>query len=105
MSNNTSTRIDTAPTAKLPMMLSHLTTCHLSESYMSDEDLFDQVTFSVDRKINIDVSGMPLHCSLFKSPPTSCSTPGKMLPAGFTKAGKHKPARWSSPKMDKRAGY
>lgn len=105
MSNNTSTRIDTAPTAKLPMMLSHLTTCHLSESYMSDEELFENATFSVDRKINVDLNGLPLHCSLFKSPPTTCNTPGHMLPAGYTKDGKHKPARYTPSKTDKRAGY
>lgn len=104
MSNNTSTRIDTASTDRLPMMLSHLTTCHLSKSYMSDEELFENATFSVDRKINIDSNGIPLHCSLSRTPPTTCITPGKMLPGGYTKDGKYKSARYSPTKSDKRAG-
>jgi len=102
MLNNTGG--DAASTVKLPMMLSHLTACHLSENYMSDDELFENATFSVDRKINIGSNGIPLHCGLFKTPPTSCSTPGKMLPGGFTKDGKWKSARYVQGKMDKRAG-
>lgn len=104
MSNNTSTRIDTAPTAKLPMMLSHLTTCHLSQNYMLDDELFENATFSVDQKINIHVSGIPLYCTRTKSPPTSAISPGHMIQGGYTPSGKYKTARYVPPKLDKRAG-
>jgi hypothetical protein len=71
---------------------------------MLDDELFENAAFSVDRKINIDSNGIPLHCSLSRTPPTTCITPGKMLPSGYTNTGKYKPARYSPGKSDKRAG-
>lgn len=104
MSNNTSTRIDSAPTAKLPMMLSHLTTCHLSQNYMSDDEIFDNATFSVDQKINIHESGIPICYIRTCLPPTSAFTPGHTIPSGYTPSGKFKNSRFVPSKTDKRAG-
>lgn len=89
---------------KLPMMLAHLTTFNLFENYILDEELFESSTFSVERKINIHESGTPLHCTLFKTQPTSCQTPGKSIPAGYTPSGKWKGSHWTPTKTDKRAG-
>lgn len=102
MSNNVQNEV--ASIAKLPMMLSHLTACNLSQDYMSDEKLFENSTFSVDQKINIGLDGIPLHCALFKSPPTAAFTAGKWIPPGYTSTGKYKSGKQTLGKMDKRAG-
>lgn len=102
MSNNVQNEVGS--TAKLPMMLSHLTACHLFQNYMADEELFENATFSVDRKINIDSNGIPLHSALSKTPPTTCGTPGKQTPGGYTPSGKWKSPGYTPSKTDKRAG-
>lgn len=102
MSNNVQNEVGSA--AKLPMMLSHLTTCHLSQNYMSDDEIFDNATFSVDQKINIHESGIPLYCTRYQSPPTSAHTPGHVIPSGYTPSGKFKNSRVVQSKLDKRAG-
>jgi hypothetical protein len=71
---------------------------------MLDDELFENAYFSVDQKINIHESGVPLHCSLFKTPPTSCSTPSKFVPGGYTPSGKWKAPHQTETKTDKRAG-
>ena len=45
-----------------------------------------------------------LQAALFRQPPTSCSTPGKMRPGGFNRNGKWLPAKYIPSKTDKRAG-
>lgn len=102
MSNNVQNEVGS--TAKLPMMLSHLTTCHLSQNYMLDDELFENATFSVNQKINIQENGIPLYCTPSKLPPTSTFTPGHMIPSGYTPSGKYKNARYAPSKTDKRAG-
>lgn len=102
MSNNLQRAV--VSTSKLPMMLSHLTTCNFSQDYMSDEELFENATFSANKKINIGADGIPLHCALFKSPPTAAFTAGKWIPSGYTSTGKYKSGKQTLGKMDKRAG-
>jgi hypothetical protein len=89
---------------KLPMMLRHLTNFDLSLNYISDEDFFESSIFSQDKKINIHSSGSPLYCAVFKSPPTSVTTPAKIVPAGWTSGGKYKAQHYTPAKTDKRAG-
>lgn len=103
MSKNVENEVSSA--AKLPMMLSHLTTCNLSQDYMSDDELFENSTFSVNQKINIGLDGIPLHCALFKTPPTNVYTNGKHVPGGYTPSGKWRNAHNTTSKMDKRAGH
>jgi len=45
-----------------------------------------------------------MQASLFRRPPTSCTTPGRMRPAGFNRNGRLVPAKWIPAKTDKRAG-
>jgi hypothetical protein len=61
----------------------------------SDEDLFDPGAAD---------SPTPLEAALSRTPPTSCSTPGKMRPGGYNKNGKYLPSKYIPGKTDKRAG-
>jgi hypothetical protein len=45
-----------------------------------------------------------LQAGLFRRPPTSCSTAGKMRPGGFNRSGKLVPSKWIPQKTDKRSG-
>jgi hypothetical protein len=91
-------------TKKLPAMLHFLQECTLVDQFILAAEEDDRAAYSIDRMLNLMPDGTPQYCALSKTPPTSCSTPGKMLPGGFTPDGKHKPTRWTPAKTDKRAG-
>lgn len=91
------------PSVSLPLQVHLLTLCPYSEAFQEDESLFRSMHFDQSLGLNI-LDGLPAYLALYKQPPTSCQTPGKMLPGGFTKSGKWKPARWTPLKTDKRAG-
>ncbi len=87
----------------LPLQVHLLTLCPYSAAFGEDENLFLSMQFDKLLGLNI-LNGRPAYLALYKQPPTSCQTPGKMLPGGYTKSGKWKPARWTPLKTDKRAG-
>lgn len=87
----------------LPLQLHLLTLCPYGEAFREDETIFLSMQFDKLQELNI-LDGRPAYLALYKQPPTSCQTPGKMLPGGYTKSGKWKPARWTPLKTDKRAG-
>lgn len=90
----------------LPVILEriHLTQYPDPSHFLSDELEIFNASFDSGRQINISKSGVPLYLTRFRQPPTACQTPGRLIPAGYTPTGKYKPARWTSLKMDKRAG-
>lgn len=57
-----------------------------------------------DRQLNVDADGIPLYCNRMKLPPTLVTTPGRVLPSGYTRTGKWKPAKSMPAKMDRRSG-
>lgn len=64
---------------------------------------FDDFAYDNARRVNISGDG-GLSCARSSSPPTSCSTPGHTIPAGYTPSGKWRPSKYAPSKMDKRAG-
>jgi hypothetical protein len=74
------------------------------EQYKVYEQVFTDSTYDKNISMNITKEGIPLYAALSKSPPTTCTTPGKMIPSGYTKTGKYKASRWTTSKTDKRAG-
>lgn len=89
---------------RAPLMLQFLTLIPYTKQAQFDDQSLNDMIFSPELMINILPNGKPAYKAHFKTPPTACTTPGKMLPGGFTKSGKWKPARWTPVKMDKRAG-
>lgn len=89
---------------RMPLMLQFLTLCPYTKQTQCDDQLLNDMSFSKELMMNLLSNGTAAYEARFKTPPTACTTPGKMLPGGFTKSGKWKPARWSPIKMDKRAG-
>jgi hypothetical protein len=75
-----------------PLMLYYLT--EYPDFYKGDDDFLE----------GYDDIRIPLSAALYKRPPTTCSTPGKMRPGGYTKTGKYKPAKYIPSKLDKRVG-
>jgi hypothetical protein len=72
-----------------------------SSIYKKDDDM----VFNPILKINETNQGVPLFTMARTStPPTSCSTPGHTVKAGYSSTGKYKPAKYMPSKMDKRAG-
>lgn len=65
----------------------------------SDGAHYDQA-----RQLNVDADGRPLYCNRTRLPPTLVTTPGRVLPSGYTRTGKWKPAKSMPAKMDRRAG-
>lgn len=92
--------------SKIPVILnkSRLTSCPFIKEFINDFEEIHQSYYDSSRMINIHANGTPLYLALFKQPPTSTQTPGKMIPGGYTPSGKYKPARYTSLKTDKRAG-
>lgn len=68
-----------------------------------DTDL-DGVHYDHERQLNVDADGHPLYCNRTRLPPTLVTTPGRVLPSGYTRSGKWKPAKSVPAKMDRRAG-
>ena len=69
-----------------------------------DHDFPAGTEFCEIRQLSVLPDGAPVYASRSKSPPTSTMTPGHTLPAGYTRAGNWKPAKYMPAKMDKRAG-
>ena len=88
----------------IPLMLKHLSPMPNVSDFKEMEIFFENSHFDGNVLMNINAMGMPLYAALSKTPPTTCTTPGKTLPAGYTKTGKYKPSRWTPSKTDKRAG-
>jgi hypothetical protein len=59
---------------------------------------------AISEEVNQATSLDELQAALHRSPPTSCSTPGKTRAGGFNKNGKYLPAKFIPGKIDKRAG-
>lgn len=87
-----------------PLIFQHFSECTLIQNFINDEEIFHNSFFSSEKSINLDKDNNPIYCSLFKSPPTNCYTPGKYIPGGYTKSGTYKAARHTPSKTDKRAG-
>lgn len=64
----------------------------------------DGVHYDHERQLNVDADGVPLYCNRMKLPPTLVTTPGRVLPSGYTRSGKWKPAKSMPSKMDRRSG-
>jgi hypothetical protein len=64
----------------------------------------DPGEYCEERCLNLSPDGIPLHLARFKTPPTSVTTPGHTIPAGYTPGGKYKPSTHVNSKTDKRAG-
>jgi hypothetical protein len=89
---------------KLPAMLHFLQECTHAEQFLKQAEIDDSAIYSVTRHMNLLEDGMPLYCQRTKLPPTTISTPGHTIPAGYTPSGKYKPTGFSPPKLDKRVG-
>lgn len=90
---------------KYPLMLHHLSSFPNILEHIIEDEKYNNSYYDKDLCININKEdNEPLHLSLSKQFPTSVHTPGKTLPAGYTRTGKWKPPRWSPAKTDKRAG-
>ena len=73
-------------------------------AFIEDEQLFDEAHWNAATKIMETNTGEPLWAALSKRPPTTCSTPGKTRPAGYSRTGKYLPSKYIPSKTDKRAG-
>jgi len=91
-------------TTRTPALLHFLTPCPFIDDFEADEGVRGLAKYSSERSLSLMPNGIPLYCTTFKSPPTSTTTPGKTIPAGYTSTGKFKPSRWTPSKTDKRAG-
>jgi hypothetical protein len=74
-----------------------------SQSYLLDEEIMDQSIYSQSDNLNY-YDDLPLYTIRFRTPPTSCHTPGKWIPGGFTPSGKYRSGYTRPAKTDKRAG-
>lgn len=73
------------------------------EFFLQDELLDNKMSF--DEKLGYNTLGkLPAFAALYKKPPTTCYTPGKTRPGGYTRSGKYKPAKYIPGKQDRRAG-
>lgn len=88
----------------VPMICLFLKPSPFIDSFVADEDISVDADWSESLSIKITHSGLPLWAALYKTPPTTCHTPGKTRPAGYTKAGKWLPSKYIPGKTDKRAG-
>ena len=71
-------------------------------SLYKDEEI---VIFNPISKMNESPNGIPLFMMARTSrPPTSCTTPGHRIKAGYTRSGKYRPSKWMPQKTDKRVG-
>ena len=96
---------ETSKSEKYPLMLQHLSQCPYVSEHMVEESQYINSYYDQELCININKDdNNPLYISLSNKFPTSVHTPGKTLPAGYTRTGKWKPARWTPAKTDKRAG-
>jgi hypothetical protein len=69
--------------------------------YSADEES----VFNPVLNINETLQGAPLFMAPRASkPPTSCSTPGHTIKAGYTPSGKWRPSKYVPSQTDKRAG-
>ncbi len=68
------------------------------------DEATDGAHYDQARQLNVDADGQPLYCNRLRLPPTLVTTPGRVLPSGYTRSGKWKPAKSMPTKMDRRAG-
>ena len=73
------------------------------EKFKDDFEIINNSVYSDKLNLNL-FNNQPLHAIRYKSPPTSCTTPGKQIPGGYTPSGKYKSAYYRPAKTDKRAG-
>jgi hypothetical protein len=73
------------------------------EKFKDDFEIINNSIYSDKLNLNL-FNSQPLHAIRYKSPPTSCTTPGKQIPGGLTPSGKWKSAYYRPAKTDKRAG-
>lgn len=91
-------------TFKAPLIAQFMTLSPHEVLFHQDQVAVNQMSYNDKQRLNLNKDGRPAYLALYKSPPTNCFTPGKMLPGGYTKSGKYKSPRWSPAKTDKRAG-
>lgn len=72
--------------------------------YAQEHTDADDGHYDHERQLNVDAHGIPLYCNRMKLPPTLVTTPGRVLPSGYTRTGKWKPAKSMPTKMDRRSG-
>lgn len=89
---------------KLPAMLHFLQECTLLDQFIEEAESDDRAVFSYERKLSLLPDGTPQYSALTKKPPTPCTTPGKLVPGGYTPSGKLKNSYFTKTKMDKRVG-
>ncbi len=74
------------------------------DRFLEDEAVFASAIWSPVTGVLETDKGEPLWAALYKSPPTSCTTPGKTRPGGYNKSGKYILPKFIPAKTDKRAG-
>jgi hypothetical protein len=68
-------------------------------------EIYQESFYSASLQLNTTHEGeIVWRAARYKIPPTSCSTAGHTIPAGYTSTGKYKPAKYVPSKTDKRAG-
>jgi hypothetical protein len=90
--------------ALVPKVLLFIQPCPIVSDFESTERLEKDASYSDEMQMSMMPDGTPLYCARSKRPPTSCSTPGHMIKAGYTPSGKYKTATYVPPKSDRRAG-
>jgi hypothetical protein len=89
---------------RLPKVLLFVQPCPLISGFEESEKNDRKSTYDEERQLSVSPDGIPLYCARYPTPPTSCTTPGHTIPAGYTSTGKYKPAKYVPSKTDKRAG-
>ena len=89
---------------KLPMMAFFLRPTPFANDFIDDEKEHSSATWSDELGMMVLEGGVPLWAALSKRPPTTCHTPGKTRPGGWSKTGKYLPTKYIPAKTDKRAG-
>lgn len=89
---------------KVPAIALFLKPSPFVDAFIEDEISAEKLQWSEEMNLMVDQDGNPAWEAVTKRPPTTCTTPGKTRPAGYSRTGKWLPSKWIPSKTDKRVG-